>query len=196
MLILSSFGEFLPTIIIVAVVVILLIWGVGVYNKLVKARNQVRNAWSQIDVQLTRRFDLIPNLVETVKGYASHEKDIWEKFAAARNLYERAKAGNDVAQMSEANNQISSALARLMVVQEQYPELKANSNFQTLMSELTETEDKISYTRQFYNDVALKYNNQVEMFPGNIVASMFKFKVAEYFNVTDEEERKAPKVKF
>lgn len=195
MLILSSFGEFLPTIIIVAVVVILLIWGVGVYNKLVKARNQVRNAWSQIDVQLTRRFDLIPNLVETVKGYASHEKDIWEKFAAARNLYERAKAGNDVAQMSEANNQISSALARLMVVQEQYPELKANSHFTTMMQDLKETESQIAFTRQFYNDTALKYNNTREVFPAILIASICKFKMADYFKAPVE-ANSAPKVSF
>ena len=195
MLILSSFGEFLPTIIIVAVVVILLIWGVGVYNKLVKARNQVRNAWSQIDVQLTRRFDLIPNLVETVKGYASHEKDIWEKFAAARNLYERAKAGNDVTQMSEANNQISSALARLMVVQEQYPELKANSHFTTMMQDLKETESQIAFTRQFYNDTALKYNNTREVFPAILIASICKFKMADYFKAPVE-ANSAPKVSF
>ncbi len=195
MLILSSLGEFLPTIIIVVVVVILLIWGVGVYNKLVKARNQVRNAWSQIDVQLTRRFDLIPNLVETVKGYASHEKDIWEKFAAARNLYERAKAGNDVAQMSEANNQISSALARLMVVQEQYPELKANSHFTTMMQDLKETESQIAFTRQFYNDTALKYNNTREVFPAILIASICKFKMADYFKAPVE-ANSAPKVSF
>ena len=195
MLILSSLGEFLPTIIIVAVVVILLIWGVGVYNKLVKARNQVRNAWSQIDVQLTRRFDLIPNLVETVKGYASHEKDIWEQFAAARNLYERAKAGNDVAQMSEANNQISSALARLMVVQEQYPELKADVHFTTMMQDLKETESQIAFTRQFYNDTALKYNNTREVFPAILIASICKFKMADYFKAS-EEAKTAPKVSF
>ena len=195
MLILSSFGEFLPTIIIVAVVVILLIWGVGVYNKLVKARNQVRNAWSQIDVQLTRRFDLIPNLVETVKGYASHEKDIWEKFAAARNLYERAKAGNDVTQMSEANNQISSPLARLMVVQEQYPELKANSHFTTMMQDLKETESQIAFTRQFYNDTALKYNNTREVFPAILIASICKFKMADYIKAPVE-ANSAPKVSF
>lgn len=195
MLILSSLGEFLPTIIIVAVVVILLIWGVGVYNKLVKARNQVRNAWSQIDVQLTRRFDLIPNLVETVKGYASHEKDIWEQFAAARNLYERAKAGNDVAQMSEANNQISNALARLMVVQEQYPELKADVHFTTMMQDLKETESQIAFTRQFYNDTALKYNNTREVFPAILIASICKFKMADYFKAS-EEAKTAPKVSF
>ena len=195
MLILASLGEYLPTIIIVVVVVLLLLWGVGVYNNLVQARNKVKNAWSQIDVQLTRRFDLIPNLVETVKGYATHEKDIWEKFAAARNLYERAKAGNDVNQMAEANNQISSALARLMVVQEQYPTLKADVHFTTMMSELKETEKQIAFTRQFYNDTALKYNNTREVFPAVLVASICKFKEAEYFKAT-EEAQTAPKVSF
>ena len=195
MLILASLGEYLPTIIIVVVVVLLLLWGVGVYNNLVKARNQVKNAWSQIDVQLTRRFDLIPNLVETVKGYANHEKDIWEKFAAARNLYERAKAGNDVNQMAEANNQISSALARLMVVQEQYPTLKADTHFTTMMDELKETEKQIAFTRQFYNDTALKYNNIREVFPAVLVASICKFEAVEYFKAA-EEAKTAPKVSF
>ena len=195
MLILASLGDYLPTIIIVVVVVLLLVWGVRVYNKLVKARNQVQNAWSQIDVQLTRRFDLIPNLVETVKGYANHEKDIWKKFAAARNLYERAKAGNDVNQMAEANSQISSALARLMVVQEQYPELKADGHFTTMMTDLKETEQQISFTRQFYNDTALKYNNTREVFPAIVVASICKFKAAEYFKAS-EEAKTAPKVSF
>lgn len=195
MLILSSSGISWPVIIVVIVVVLLLVWGVSVYNKLVKARNQVKNAWSQIDVQLTRRFDLIPNLVETVKGYATHEKDIWEQFAAARNLYDRAKAGNDVGQMSEANNQISSALARLMVVQEQYPALKADVHFTTMMNDLKETESQIAFTRQFYNDTALKYNNIREVFPAILVASICKFKAADYFKAA-EEAKTAPKVSF
>ena len=183
-------------IVVVLVVVVIVALVISCYNKLVQLRNKVKNAWSQIDVQLKRRFDMIPNLVETVKGYASHEESIFGEFARARGLYAQASKDGSVEGMAEANKGLSGVLSRLLVVQEQYPELKANSNFQTLMSELTETEDKISYTRQFYNDVALKYNNQVEMFPGNIVASIFKFEVAEYFNVTDEEERKAPKVKF
>ena len=195
MLILSTLGSTLPVIIVVVVVVLLLIWGVSVYNKLVKARNQVRNAWSQIDVQLTRRFDLIPNLVETVKGYATHEKDIWEKFAAARNLYENAKAGNDVAKMSEASNQVSSALARLMVVQEQYPTLKADVHFTEMMGSLKETESQIAFTRQFYNDTALKYNNTREVFPAVIIAGICKFKPADYFAASDE-AKTAPKVSF
>ena len=195
MLILASLGDYLPTIIIVVVVVLLLVWGVGVYNKLVKARNQVQNAWSQIDVQLTRRFDLIPNLVETVKGYANHEKDIWEKFAAARNLYERAKAGNDVNQMAEANSQISSALARLMVVQEQYPELKADAHFTSMMATLKETEDKIAITRQFYNDTVTSYNTLLQLFPNVIFANMFGFHDEKLFKAS-EEEKKNVRVQF
>ena len=195
MLILAGIGDYVPLIIVVVVVVLLLIWGVSVYNKLVKARNQVRNAWSQIDVQLTRRFDLIPNLVETVKGYATHEKEIWEQFAAARNLYDRAKAGNDVDQMDEANNQISSALARLMVVQEQYPALKADVHFTTMMNDLKETESQIAFTRQFYNDTALKYNNTREIFPTVVIAAICKFKPADFFKASDE-AKTAPKVSF
>lgn len=183
-------------IIIAVLVVILVIAIISCYNSLVQLRNKVKNAWSQIDVQLKRRFDMIPNLVETVKGYAKHEESIFGEFAKARGLYAQASKDGDVNGMAEANKGLSGALSRLLVVQEQYPELKANSNFQTLMNDLKETEDKISYTRQFYNDVVLKYNNKVEMFPGNIVAKMFNFKVAAFFEVTSEEQREAPKVKF
>lgn len=184
------------TIAIVLLIVVLIAAVIGCYNKLVQLRNKVKNAWSQIDVQLKRRFDMIPNLVETVKGYASHEESILGEFAKARGLYAQASQSGSVEGMAEANKGLSGALSRLLMVQEKYPELKANSNFQTLMNELTETEDKISYTRQFYNDTVLKYNNKVEMFPGNIIASMFNFKVSEFFNVTDEAERNAPQVKF
>ena len=191
-----SLAGTIVTVAIVLLVVILIVAVISCYNKLVQLRNKVKNAWSQIDVQLKRRFDMIPNLVETVKGYASHEESIFGEFAKARGLYAQASQSGSVEGMAEANKGLSGALSRLLMVQEKYPELKANSNFQTLMNELTETEDKISYTRQFYNDVVLKYNNKVEMFPGNIIASMFNFKIAEYFNVTDEAERKAPQVKF
>lgn len=191
-----SLAGTIVTVAIVLLVVILIVAVISCYNKLVQLRNKVKNAWSQIDVQLKRRFDMIPNLVETVKGYASHEESIFGEFAKARGLYAQASQSGSVEGMAEANKGLSGALSRLLMVQEKYPELKANSNFQTLMNELTETEDKISYTRQFYNDVVLKYNNKVEMFPGNIIASMFNFKTAEFFNVTDEAERKAPQVKF
>lgn len=182
--------------VIALIVVIIIIVVVNCYNKLVQLRNKVKNAWSQIDVQLKRRFDMIPNLVETVKGYASHEESIFGEFAKARGLYAQASKEGNVEGMAEANKGLSGTLSRLLMVQERYPELKANSNFQALMSDLKETEDKISYTRQFYNDIVLKYNDKVEMFPSNIIASMFKFKKADFFNVTEEAQREAPKVKF
>ncbi len=185
-------------IIVVVILVLVLIIGscICTYNKLVKLRNKVKTAWSQIDVQLKRRFDLIPNLVETVKGYASHEESIIGEFAKARGLYAQASQSGNVQEMAEANKGLSGALSRLLMVQERYPELKANTNFQELMKSLQETEDKISYTRQFYNESVSTYNNKVEMFPSNIVAAIFKFKQADFFNVTDEAQREAPQVKF
>ncbi len=177
-------------------VVVLVIAMISGYNKLVVARNKVKNAWSQIDVQLKRRFDLIPNLVETVKGYAKHEEAIYGEFARARGLYQSASQKGDVKGMAEAEKGLSGALSRLLVVTEQYPQLQANENFKTLMNDLKDTENKISYTRQFYNDTAMGYNNMVERFPGLIIARFFGFQPAEYFNVTDEAQREAPKVQF
>jgi LemA protein len=183
--------------IVTAVVVVLLIfWLIGVYNKLVELRNKVRNGWSQIDVQLKRRFDLIPNLAETVKGYASMEKEIFDQFAKARGLYAQAAQTGNVEQAAEANATLGGTLSRLLMVQERYPELKANTNFQDMMRQLKDTEDKISFTRQFYNDTVLAYNNKIEVFPNNIVASMFKFEAAQFFEVKDEAQREAPRVKF
>ena len=182
--------------VVVLLIVLLIFWVIGAYNKLVKARNKVKNSWSQIDVQLQRRFDLIPNLVETVKGYTKHENEIFSEFAKARSLYDRAKAGSDVKGMAEADKGLSGALGKLLVVTEQYPELKANVNFSRLMDELTNTESKVAYSRQFYNDVAQKYNIEVEKFPGNIIANLFNFDAAEYFEVESEEVNKAPKVEF
>jgi len=174
----------------------IIVFIIKVYNVLVDLRNKVRNSWSQIDVQLKRRFDLIPNLVETVKGYAKHEQSILGAFAEARSLYNRSSETNDVQMAAQAEKSLGSALGRLMVVQEKYPELKANSNFQALIAELSDTEDKISFSRQFYNDTAMKLNNKVEMFPSNIVAGMFSFKQAEYFEIIEDIEKEAPKVKF
>lgn len=183
--------------IVIAVLVVLLIfWIVNVYNKLVQMRNKVRNGWSQIDVQLKRRFDLIPNLAETVKGYAEMEKGIFEDFAKARGLYAQASQTGDVAQAAEANATLGGTLSRLLMVQERYPDLKANTNFQEMMKQLKDTEDKISYSRQFYNDTVLNYNNKLEVFPNNIIAGMFKFELAKFFEVSDEVQREAPKVKF
>ncbi len=182
-------------IIIGVIIVILIIMFIGNYNGLVQLRNQVKNAWAQIDVQLKRRHDLIPNLVETVKGYAAHERGTFEAVTNARNA---AQAGANASPAERANleGQLSSALARLMVVVEAYPELKANQNFLALQEELTSTENQISSTRQIYNDVVLKLNNKIQMFPSNIIAGMTGFKTGEFFEVKAPEEREVPKVSF
>ena len=193
--------EVLVPVIIVVVVVLVLVglvaWVISMYNKLVKARNRVENSWAQIDVQLKRRFDLIPNLVETVKGYTKHEADIFGEFAKARQLYDTAKDANSVKAMAEADANLNKALnIAVNAVQERYPELKANANYQQLMDELKDCENKISYNRQFYNDTVLNYTNLKQLFPSNIIASMFKFEDKEYFKVEEVEQREAPKVSF
>lgn len=184
-------------IIIAVIVVVLLLLIVGafaaMYNGLVKSRNFVDNAWSQIDVQLKRRFDLIPNIVETVKGYASHEKETFENVTKARAAVMEAKTPHEVA---EASNILTSTLKSLFAVAESYPDLKANTNFQDLQRQLKETEDKIAYARQFYNDTVTKYNNSIQTIPRNIVAKIAGFEKRELFEVTDSEERAAPQVKF
>ncbi|MDD3382773.1 MAG: LemA family protein [Bacilli bacterium] len=182
-------------IIIAAVGVVLLFAIVAVYNGLVKMRNKVRNAWSQIDVQLKRRFDMIPNLVETVKGYAKHESGIFEEFAKARNMYSQAAQQNNVEGMAKANDALGGTLSRLLAVREAYPELKANTHFQALMGDLKDTEDKIAYSRQFYNDIVHKFNDFREVFPRVIFAKMFGFKSAAFFEVM-QEERQNVKVSF
>lgn len=188
--------------IVIAVVVVILIvaligWAIGAYNKLVKARNKVKTQWAQIDVQVKRRFDLIPNLVETVKGYAKHESDIFTQFADARKMYADAKANQSPKGLAEADANLSKSLSLFVnAVSEQYPQLKADVNFNALQKELSETEDKIAYQRQFYNDVVMSYNNLREVFPTVIIANMFKFKEAELFNTTDEIRENAPKVSF
>ena len=182
-------------IVVLLLIVILISCFIKTFNKLVKSRNKVRNSFSQIDVQLKRRFDLIPNLVETVKGYANHAKSILEEFAKARQVYQNASASNNVNGLADANNMVSNTLSRLLVVQEQYPALKADAQFNKLMQELRETEDKISYSRQFYNDVVLKHNDLVEMFPSSIVANMRNFKTEEFFKAK-EVERENVKVQF
>ena len=182
--------------IILIVVVIIIIFIVAtiihLYNNLVDLRNRVKNSYSQIEVQLKRRNDLIPNLVETVKGYAGHEKEVFENVTQARSNVMNA---SNIEEASAADNQLTGALKTLFAVAENYPELKANSNFQQLQSELTETEDKISYSRQFYNDVVLKYNNACQKFPSSIFAKMFGFKEAEFFQAP-EGETEVPEVKF
>ncbi len=180
--------------IVLAIIVILGFFFWATYNGLVRLRNEVKNAWAQIDVQLKRRHDLIPNLVETVKGYKNFERETLEAVTKARNI--AAGSQGSVADRAKAEGELTSALSRLMVVVERYPELKANQNFLALQEELTSTENKISFARQFYNDTVLRYNNQTQMFPSNVVAGMMGFKHAEFFEVKTAEEREAPKVSF
>ena len=175
-----------------AILFLIIIFIVGNYNSLVSLRNKVKDQWSQIDVLLKRRSDLIPNLVETVKGYASHENETLEAVIAARNRVVEAKSTEDEI---KADGELSRALGRLMAVAEAYPDLKANTNFLNLQNQLTETEDKIQYARQFYNDAVLNYKNKLELFPSNIIASMFKFKPEAFFEI-EEKDKEVPKVQF
>ena len=181
--------------IIIGIIVILLIAFIATYNGLVRLRNQVKNAWAQIDVQLKRRHDLIPNLVETVRGYMQYERATLEAVTNARNLAQKA-VGTSVGERAKAEGELSGTLSRLLAVVENYPDLKANQNFLALQEELISTENKISFSRQYYNNSVLKYNNQTQMFPSNIVASVAGFKAGEFFEVTAGEEREAPKVSF
>ena len=178
--------------IILGVIAVLVLWFIGVYNTLVQLRNKVRNQFSQIDVQLKRRFDLIPNLVETVKGYAKHESETFEKVIQARSSY--ASATTD-AEKIDAANQMSQAVRGLLAVAEAYPELKANTNFLSLQNDLKETEEKISYARQFYNDSVMVYNNAIAVIPSNIVAGICGFKAEKLFEAGSE-ERENVKVEF
>jgi LemA protein len=179
----------------IGVVAVLIILVALNYNSLVRLRNQVRNAWAQIDVQLKRRHDLIPNLVETVKGYAAYERETLDSVTNARNLAQQA-VGKGIGAQSKAEAELSGALTRLLAVVENYPDLKANQNFLALQEELTSTENKISFSRQFYNDSVLNYNNKIEMFPSNMVAGLTGFKADEFFEVEVSAEREAPKVSF
>ena len=183
----------LPSIIVVIVVVILVAFLVISYNGLVRSRNQVENAWSQIDVQLKRRIDLVPNLVETVKGYAAHERQTLEAVVTARNS--AIAAPDTPAAQAEANNMLSGALRQLFALSEAYPDLKANQNFLALQEELTATEGRVAYARQFYNDSVLAYDNKLESFPTVIIAKMFNFVAKEYFEAEDQ-ARIAPTVQF
>lgn len=177
----------------IIIIVVLVILVISMYNTLVRLRQKVKNSWSQIDVQLQRRFDLIPNLVETVKGYMAHESDVLKKVAELRTSW--ANAGT-IHEKAELDNQLSGALKTIMAVSESYPELKANQNFSELQQELQNTENKISFSRQFYNDSVTMYNTKLEVFPSNIIASMFGFKPEEFFKVESEEARKNVKVDF
>lgn len=179
--------------IILAIVVILVIAIISMYNGLVSSRVKVDNAWSQIDVQLQRRFDLIPNFVETVKGYAAHESETFEKITSLRTSWANA---NTVAEKADLDNQLSGALKTIMAVSENYPDLKANQNFSELSEELRNTENKISFSRQFYNDTVTMYNTKLQVFPSNIIAGMFNFKARDLFKAESDEARRNVKVDF
>ena len=179
--------------IILAIVVIIAIVLVVIYNQLVTLRQRVQNAWSQIDVQLQRRFDLIPNLVETVKGYMTHEQETLTKVTDLRSSWADAKT---VKQKAELEGQLTDTLKTIMAVAENYPNLKADQSFNNLQAELSDTENKISYSRQFYNDTVTMYNTKLETFPSNLVAGMFGFKASTLFNVDNDEAKKAVKVEF
>ncbi len=165
----------------------------GLYNGLVAGRNQCRNAWSQVDVQLKRRYDLIPNLVETAKGYLKHERETLEAVIKARQVAIDAKT---VGEQAKAENMLTSTLRSLFAVSENYPDLKANQNMLALQEELTSTENRIGFARQHYNDSVLRYNNKVQQFPGNIIANMFAFREEEFFELEDQAAREAVKVQF
>ena len=179
--------------IILVLAVLAIMWAVGVYNALVKARQKVKNSWSQIEVQLQRRFDLIPNLVETVRGYMGHESSVLEKVTALRTSWANT---SDVSEKVKLDNELSSSLKTIMAVSENYPELKANVNFADLQNSLKDTENKISFSRQFYNDSVTMYNTKLETFPSNIIANMFSFTPETLFNVDSDEARKNVKVDF
>lgn len=185
-------GGTIALIIIAVIVVLIIMYAINVYNGLVKLRNMVKDQWAQIDVQLKRRFDLIPNLVETVKGYAKHEEETLENVIKARNTF--LSATTPEAEMN-ANSDLSKAVSKLFALAESYPDLKANTSFIELQNSLKETEDKIAYARQFYNDVVLQLNNKIEMFPSNIFAGMFGFKKEAFFEA-NETERENVKVQF
>ena len=180
-------------IVFLIVIGVVVLFVISMYNSLIQLRNRVKNAWSQIDVQLKRRHDLIPNLLETVKGYMKHEREIMENITKYRS---QAMDAGTVGEKAQAEGLLSGALGQLRVQVENYPDLKANQNFLSLQEELTSTENKISFARQSYNDQVLFYNNKIQMFPSNIIAGIFKFIQEEFFQVEDEKERAVPKVSF
>ncbi len=179
--------------VILGIIVLFIFYLIGLFNSLVRLRNQVKNAWSQIDVQLKRRHDLIPNLVETAKGYMKHERGTFEAITEARS---KAMSAGSVGDKAKAEGTLTDAISKFFVVVENYPDLKANQNFLALQEELTSTENKIAFSRQAYNDQVLYFNNKIQMFPSNIVAGMFGFQQSEFFQVEDKAEREAPKVNF
>jgi LemA protein len=192
------------TIILVVLAVGVLVWGVGIYNALVRARNQFKNAFAQIDVQLQRRYDLIPNLVETTKEYIRHERETLEAVIQARNQAQAASRaaaahpedGAAMAELGAAEGVLGAALGRFFALAEAYPDLKANQTIQQLMEELSSTENKIAFSRQHFNDSVMAYNNQCEQFPNNVIAGVFSFEQARQLEIEDEAARKAVKVDF
>lgn len=178
------------SIVIIVLVILLLVFIITVFNALIKLRNSVKDHWSQIDIQLKRRFDLIPNIVETVKAYAKHEEETLKEVVEARNLYEKSTTHEEAI---NADLKLNEYVPKLIALAEAYPELKANENFVHLQKELSETEDKIAYARQFYSDSVLKYNNKLQTFPNNIIAKLFGFKAEEFFKA-NENERENVKV--
>ncbi|NBG86935.1 LemA family protein [Isachenkonia alkalipeptolytica] len=183
-------------IILIGVIAVIILLFAGKYNRLVTLRNRVKNAWSQIDVRLQQRNDLIPNLVNTVKGYAKHESETLERVIQARNQLMAAQSEENVKEAAKAENQLQSTLKSLFALRESYPDLKANTNFLDLQEKLKGMEDKLASVRQYYSDSVTRYNTEIEKFPANLIASMFGFKAMELFEVENEEVRKAPKVKF
>jgi LemA protein len=186
-------GFMIGLLVIIGIIVVLILFVIGIYNSLVSLRNQVANAWSQIDVQLKRRHDLIPNLIETARGYMQHERGTLEAVTNARNQALNAKS---IPEMAKAEGELGQALGRLLVTVEAYPDLKANQNFLALQEELSSTENKIAFSRQAYNDQVLFYNNKIQMFPSNIIAGMFNFSQKEFFQIEDQSEKAVPKVSF
>ena len=186
-------GALIGLLMVGGIVVLAILFVVGIYNALIRLRNQVDNAWSQIDVQLKRRHDLIPNLVETAKGYMQHERGTFEAITEARS---KAMGAKSPAEAGKAEGALTEALSKFMLVVENYPDLKANANFLSLQETLTSTENKIAFARQGYNDQVLFYNNKIQMFPSNIIAGMFNFAKREFFEIENAAEREVPKVQF
>ena len=182
-----------PTTIVLIVIGVIVLWVIFTYNRLISLRNRVKEAFSDIDVQLKRRYNLIPNLIETVKGYAAHEKGVFEKVTEART---RAMGAQGVHDKAQAENMLTGALKSLFAVSENYPDLKASENFLELQRELRDTEDKIQAARRFYNTNVMSLNTRVESIPSNVIAQMFKFKKEEFFELEEEAQREVPQVKF
>lgn len=179
--------------ILIAVVVLLILWGIATFNSFVVLRNRIDNAWGQIDVQLKRRYDLIPNLVETVKGYAKHERETFEKVVEAR---QKGINATNVKDQADAENMLTGALKSIFALAEAYPDLKANENFKLLQEELAGTESKIAFARQHYNDMVMLYNTRIQVFPASIIAGMQGLTPREFFEIAVAAEREAPKVSF